>query len=210
MQSKKTVKENRGPALPNHHVRAPDSALLAVQTEVKHADSRTRAYDRTEKQKMAAIFTPSPFSLWMQTWLPIIFSGLLLLVIVVQAYIYKKQWEAMNKQFTASTSAERAHVMFESITLHGIKEVADGSESDGKIYVTYVMRNYGKTPAWTTNITFQALITDKFDLPRPPAYYDPTSTPATYAILPNVPFETFHKFEIQRFTITKTQAQKIL
>jgi len=79
-------------------------------------------------------------SQWLKTWLPIIISGLVLLAVIAQALIYKRQLEVM-------ASGERAYLGFTGMK---VTQLAEGRPI--KAFIT--LENIGKTPAWnlTTDI----------------------------------------------------------
>jgi hypothetical protein len=75
----------------------------------------------------------------MQAWLPIIISGLVLVVVAVQAYINKRQWDAMNRQ---------VELMHSSLELEYRPKIAVQAErlaDAGALNIT--IKNIGKTPA---------------------------------------------------------------
>jgi hypothetical protein len=141
-------------------------------------------------------------------------------MIFALALIYISQSKAKVEGGTDDTlrNAERAHIALESFTVHGVREIASKAMSTGAasidfagpIHLTYRMRNYGRTLAWTKNITFQVVVADKFYLAQPPVYDNPTSTGAKYLIPPNAHFDTFEQFPVQRFDLSSTQAKAIL
>jgi hypothetical protein len=98
--------------------------------------------------------------------------------------------------------------------VHGIREIASGQTKDQRLWITYIMKNYGRTIGWTTNITFQCAFDDKFwgALPKDLKYDRPpqSETEANYPIMPDIPFPTLEKVEIYNFSITQEHAKKIL
>ncbi len=121
------------------------------------------------------------------------------------------QWRITKGQLDAMQNAERGYVALTLVTVHGVGEIAHGSDGAGQLYLTYTMMNYGKTPAWSTNRTFKVEVKDQFDLPtHVPIYEDPKTPDNTvYTVLPNSPFDS-GKFPVQRFQVTKEDAKELL
>jgi len=144
-------------------------------------------------------------------WITAGATSFIFLVTTVYALVSFCQLRMTQRQLNAMQSAERGHVMLTQITVHGIREIAQGSEAEGPIYLTYTMTNYGRTPAWSTNRTFKVDVKDQFYLPtRVPEYEDPrTSDNTVYPVLPNNPFDS-GKFVVQHFQVTKQDAKDIL
>lgn len=61
--------------------------------------------------------------------------------IVVQAYIYRRQWEIMQRQIESLTVSERAYLGIKSIGMTGL---AIGQSP----VIKAVIQNYGRTPAY--------------------------------------------------------------
>jgi hypothetical protein len=151
MPRDETGKRNQGQALPESYLSASNPALPAEQREVEDPDVSNGADHRKEKQQMS-ILAPNALSLWMQTWLPIILSGLVLIAIMVQAYIYKKQWDAMQEGLKET----RVSRELENAAFVGTKGASfpDGGLHIGqwqRIHVTLI--NTGKTPAFNLRVT---------------------------------------------------------
>ena len=124
--------------------------------------------------------------------------------------IATKSLEITKESVEASMNAERANLLFERITVHGIRELAEGRPIKGNaIFISYRMKNCGNTLAWTNNITFQVRVSPQFYLP-PPIFDNPTATGEKYPILPNASFPTFAPFEIKDTPVTTEQAKDIL
>jgi hypothetical protein len=142
-----------------------------------------------------------------------IFTGVLGISTIFLWQVTRTAADAGKVSADALMNAERAHVMLESVQVVGIDEIAiSASPQEGKIYIVYRMRNYGRTPAWTKNVTFQTQLndTDKSGLARPPIYDNPTETLANYAIPPEGYYDTFDKFEIQNFLLSRDDARAIM
>lgn len=92
---------------------------------------------------------------WLQAWLPIILNALTLGVIVIAAYIYKKQWETMHqqvgmakRQLDAMVATEQAYVGITNQAIGTEMHTGDLNLLIGKtptLHVTWF--NGGKTPA---------------------------------------------------------------
>src|SRR6266536_3315135 len=75
-----------------------------AQTEKEHPESDNRDKNASRNQSVR----PSSFQNTMQVWLPIIFSGLLLVVVALQAYVYFHQWKVMQHQLKEMTKSSDA------------------------------------------------------------------------------------------------------
>lgn len=131
-------------------------------------------------------------------------------ILIFQSRELQRTTNLSRSSVETSMNSERAHILFERVMVHGVKEAAQGTNPDGTIRISYVMKNYGNTPGWTLDITFKVHVSADCILPRPPDYSDRTYTEANYAILPNVPFNTFESFPIQHYRMTQQEAQEIL
>jgi hypothetical protein len=98
MPDEKTSERNQGQPLSKPHPPIGETALPSVQPKIEKAERDYGAERCKEENEMAAILNPSGFSVWMQTWLPIIFSGLVVIVVAIQAFIYNQQRKLMNDQ----------------------------------------------------------------------------------------------------------------
>jgi len=158
MPRKKTGKQDKAQSLAQSHLPAMDTVLPTEQAKAEHANANNRTNDRKEEQRIATIFVPSTFSVWMQTWLPIVFSGLVVIVIVVQAFIYKKQWDVMREQsnlLNASIQEATKTREVENRAYVGIKEITMNATVKSKkdIEIILTIENTGKTPARASKLT---------------------------------------------------------
>ena len=147
MPNKKYGKRDKGQAFSESHPPSGKVELPAVQTETEHTHTRNSAEQCEKEHNMATIPGPSGYSLWMQTWLPIIFSFLVIVVIVVQAYIYKKQWKAM----TESVDLTRTTFHIDQRAWVFPFDVQSEQNPAGKTFFKILYRNTGKTPALKTS-----------------------------------------------------------
>jgi hypothetical protein len=84
----------------------PNGSAFKATSGIKQANKqKTKRKNRTKNAKGDTQISPTPTpevtsvtSLWMQTWSPTIINALLLLVVTVQAYIYRQQWKVMKRQ----------------------------------------------------------------------------------------------------------------
>src|SRR5205807_1149560 len=94
----------------------------------------------------------NPFSLWMQTWLPIILTAILIIVVVVQAKIYNRQANIMDatlKQANETRIIEnRAYVNVKEVKMRTpiLNAIAANQLQLAGTAVVY-FGNTGKTPA---------------------------------------------------------------
>jgi hypothetical protein len=144
MPSKKTGKRNKRDTLSQSHLPSVDSILPSLQTKAERVDADNRTDHCEEKQETAPNLLT--FTGWLQIWLPIIFSGLVVVVIFAQAYIYKKQWNAMQdtlKEMRLSRELEnRAWIGVKSL------EFEQGEPAGVDVVATFV--NSGASPAIMT------------------------------------------------------------
>jgi hypothetical protein len=131
--------------------------------------------------------------------------------LIYQSCLLRKTNDIAIEGFEASKNAERAHVLFQKITVHGIRELAEGNPLEGEnIFITYSMKNYGNTPAWTKNIALKVLVAPEKFLPLSPNYDNAISTQMKYPILPDNDFDTFERIKIENYPVTTDQAKDIL
>ncbi len=115
-----------------------------------------------------------------------------------------------NDHTEAIINADRANLLFDKITVPGVREIVESEAPESEIFITYRMKNYGKTIGWTTNVTFQALVSKEYYLPLPPVYDNPTPMKERLAVSPDTPLDTFDRFAIHNFKITLEQAKDLL
>jgi hypothetical protein len=92
-------------------------------------------------------------------------SWLIFVIVAVQAYIYNKQREVMQKQTDNFEITERAYV--------GIKDMTLKMKTGSNLAVVIVCQNGGRTPAWDVNCTARLSI-DVNDVKDPPQLKAPT------------------------------------
>ncbi len=182
MPSKKTSKRDKGQTLAESHLPAANAALPAEQPKAEHTHAHDPANNRQEKQQMTAILAPSALSLWMQTWLPIIFSFLVIVVIIVQAYIYKKQWGAMRGTLEEMKLSRE----MENRAWIGVKSVEFEEDPHGGYRIAMAVVNGGNTPA---NVTIEYVGRD-LDGPPPDdaSYGDLANKPSQLVLFPHQEF----------------------
>lgn len=87
-------------------------------------------------------------------------SLLVLGVITVQAYIYRKQWEVMQWQIDNAKVSERAYI--------GVKRVITENQALGKLpNVRVTLSNGGRTPAWKLKCPATLTLGTEFPNERP-------------------------------------------
>jgi hypothetical protein len=160
MPNKKHAKHNKRQSLPKANLPPGHVELAHVQTEVKQSEAHDNAATGKKEKQITAMRNTNGFVTWMQTWLPIIISALILIVVAVQAYIYRRQWEAMKnqgdlmaKQLKQSSGAlkitERAWIFAEGTSFNYFKD----ANTIERAAVGVVFRNTGRTPAFNVELT---------------------------------------------------------
>lgn len=155
----------------------------AGESQQSEQDDETKAFQRTQIRQYRVLVVTSVITT-VALFVYTIFAGM-------QWWQIKKQAKKTGKQLEAMRNSERAHVFLWDFKVYGLDDVIDRPGQD--IGISYTMRNYGKTHAWTTGITFKVWLNpeDRFFLPKtkPLVYEEPrTATEAKYVILPNEPF----------------------
>lgn len=83
----------------------------------------------------------------METWLPIILSGLTLVIVIIHGFLFKKQWETMDRQ--SELIARQLEIMNVSelpyVRVLGMN--VSGTEAGQKPTVEVRFENAGRTPA---------------------------------------------------------------
>jgi hypothetical protein len=93
MQNEQTTKGNKKQRQQKANTTATQSIAPAVQADIKTPESNNAT---TQPQYNAQVAEPRPFISWMQTWLPIIMTGLIFAVTSVYAYFSYGQWTSME------------------------------------------------------------------------------------------------------------------
>jgi hypothetical protein len=151
MPRHKTGKSKKQQTRAEPNTAATGAMLPEEQAYVEKPETDHPKEHGEEKPKMPTILAQnqSNFVLWMQTWLPIIISALVLIAIAVQAYIYKKQWEAMRDALDEARmsreSGNRPWVNAESVEL--MKPIELPPSSRFSIFLNVTVKNTGTSVA---------------------------------------------------------------
>lgn len=155
---------------------APEPITPPVKADVEPPKPQDRTAQPSEQPHVAEPRWPIV--------LPIVISGLVLVAIVVQAYIYKKQWDAMENQLNDARVEFRAsHRPWVSLINEPVPQVPAGYVPDGhtNIKVAFVLKNAGTAPAIGVVINPKLELRDKWP-PEPGKLY-PECEPESLAKL---------------------------
>lgn len=177
-RKRETGRRQRQPPPPTTQPISPP--VKAEAEAIDSTDGETRSQTQIQPTE------PRLLSAWLQVWLPIIFSGLVVVVIITHAFYYKKQWEAMNRQIglmresltegvTTREVENRAYITAKEISLTG------PVTSPEPIKVTVLIENIGKTPALNVKNTLYVSVF-RMDLPKKEG--EPIGTPLPPSVLP--------------------------
>ncbi len=140
------------------------SVTQSVSSETKTVDAIDRAAKSPNQAKPPE--QQSPAALWLETWLPIIFNGLVVCVIVIHAFYYNKQWKAMesalNETRVSRQIEDRAWISLTEAQVQG------GANPGEVLLVSAKIKNSGNSPAVNTVIKAGISIEDDIILPNRP------------------------------------------
>src|SRR5713101_1204520 len=117
-------KENEGASDLNY--------IRPAETEKEQSEADNR-YKNTSQNQSAR---PSSFPNAMQVWLPIIFSGLLLVVVAFQAYVYFHQWKVMQRQLKEMAKSGDAAAKSAKAAEDSIRFARDNAHIDQRAWLT--------------------------------------------------------------------------
>jgi hypothetical protein len=131
-----------------HHQALAPSPQPVAPLEQAQAEAINPPNQAATSQPQIQPAQPRGKAAWLQTWLPIIFNGLVVLVIISHAFYYKRQWQAMQdslKETRASRELDnRAWVTVKEAV---VERIGVGQE----VIVAVVLTNNGHSPA--TNVS---------------------------------------------------------
>lgn len=89
-------RSQRKAAQPRRH--SPTAAQAVSQAVEPREEPPKPAQATARAEQQVQVTKPHGLAGWLQSWLPVILNFMLLVVFIFQSYVFKQQWEAMNRQ----------------------------------------------------------------------------------------------------------------